>query len=93
MWFKIAGIGSESHNPSSRESVAANDDEESHLCGVTSSVKVENANAESFLEPEILKYLQREVDHLAIETEFDPKVCPSWQSIIIFYVEYCRKFQ
>ncbi|XP_077298942.1 uncharacterized protein LOC143920105 [Arctopsyche grandis] len=70
---QIAGIGSESHNPSSRESVAANEDEESQLCRVTSGDKVENANAESFLEPEILKYLQREVDHLAIETEFDPK--------------------
>lgn len=47
---------------------------ENELSCIETERKLKESNQKSFLEPEILKYLQREVDHLAIETEFDSKV-------------------
>ncbi|XP_037301080.1 uncharacterized protein LOC119188407, partial [Manduca sexta] len=68
---QIAGIGTDSQNPSSRGSIApAADDEVIVLPVVKSGV---SKKADSFLDDEILKYLHREVDEEAIETEFDVK--------------------
>ncbi|CAH2048791.1 unnamed protein product, partial [Iphiclides podalirius] len=66
---QIAGIGTNSHNASSRGSIAIAEDVPLPLI-----VKpVAACNADSFLEGDILKYLHREVDEEAIETEFDTK--------------------
>ncbi|CAH2270117.1 uncharacterized protein LOC120628753 isoform X1 [Pararge aegeria] len=67
---QIAGIVTDSQNPSSRGSVAQ-EDEDDILLPVVKSVTARKTD--SFLDDEILKYLHREVDEDAIETEFDTK--------------------
>ncbi|XP_013145352.1 PREDICTED: uncharacterized protein LOC106108643 [Papilio polytes] len=66
---QIAGIGTDSHNASSRGSIAAAEDIPLPLV-----IKPTPASTtDSFLDDDILKYLHREVDEEAIETEFDTK--------------------
>ncbi|KAJ2949267.1 hypothetical protein O0L34_g6219 [Tuta absoluta] len=68
---QVAGIGTDSHNPSSRGSIAQQWTEEVVLPGV---VKASVARStDSFLDDDILKLLHREVDEEAIETQFDTK--------------------
>ncbi|XP_060803374.1 uncharacterized protein LOC106137895 isoform X1 [Amyelois transitella] len=68
---QIAGIRSDSKNPSSRGSIAIPDDDEiTVLPFIKSGAPRKN---DSFLDDDILKYLHREVDEDAIETEFDTK--------------------
>ncbi|XP_072949516.1 uncharacterized protein [Epargyreus clarus] len=68
---QIAGIGTDSQNPSSRGSVAgAADDDVVVLPVIKGGVA---RKTDSFLDDDILKYLHREVDEEAIETEFDTK--------------------
>ncbi|CAH0398206.1 unnamed protein product [Chilo suppressalis] len=70
---QIAGIGTDSHNPSSRGSIAVVPDDDVITLPV---IKVAGGGArktDSFLDDEMLKYLHREVDEEAIETEFDTK--------------------
>ncbi|XP_063825787.1 uncharacterized protein LOC135075305 [Ostrinia nubilalis] len=68
---QIAGIVTDSQNPSSRGSVAESADDDIIIPPV---VKVGPARkTDSFLDDDILKYLHREVDEEAIETEFDTK--------------------
>ncbi|XP_052741582.1 uncharacterized protein LOC112048545 isoform X3 [Bicyclus anynana] len=66
---QISGIVTDSQNPSSRGSVAKADDD--ILLPVVKSVPARKTD--SFLDDDILKYLHREVDEDAIETEFDTK--------------------
>ncbi|XP_013170303.1 PREDICTED: uncharacterized protein LOC106119717 isoform X1 [Papilio xuthus] len=66
---QIAGIGTDSHNASSRGSIATAEDVPLPLV-----VKpTPTSTTDSFLDDDILKYLHREVDEEAIETEFDTK--------------------
>ncbi|CAB3227224.1 unnamed protein product [Arctia plantaginis] len=68
---QIAGIGGDSQNPSSRGSVAlAKEDDDIVLPVIKLNVP---KKTDSFLDDDILKYLHREVDEEAIETEFDVK--------------------
>ncbi|XP_059052185.1 uncharacterized protein LOC131846796 isoform X2 [Achroia grisella] len=68
---QIAGIGTDSQNPSSRGSIAPSADDEIIILPV---IKTGTARkTDSFLDDDILKYLHREVDEEAIETEFDTK--------------------
>ncbi|XP_045536602.1 uncharacterized protein LOC106712132 isoform X1 [Papilio machaon] len=66
---QIAGIGTDSHNASSRGSIATAEDVPLPL--VVKSTPT--STTDSFLDDDILKYLHREVDEEAIETEFDTK--------------------
>ncbi|XP_068633600.1 uncharacterized protein [Battus philenor] len=66
---QIAGIGTDSHNASSRGSIAVAEDVPPPA--VTKPVVA--PNSVSFLNNDILKHLQRDVDEEAIETEFDAK--------------------
>ncbi|CAK1580544.1 unnamed protein product [Parnassius mnemosyne] len=66
---QIAGIGTDSHNASSRGSIAVA--EEAPLPPIIKPVAA--SNTDSFIDDDILKYLHREVDEEAIETEFDTK--------------------
>ncbi|KPJ19937.1 hypothetical protein RR48_04098 [Papilio machaon] len=66
---QIAGIGTDSHNASSRGSIATAQDVPLPL--VVKSTPT--STTDSFLDDDILKYLHREVDEEAIETEFDTK--------------------
>ncbi|KAJ0176450.1 hypothetical protein K1T71_007629 [Dendrolimus kikuchii] len=68
---QIAGIGTDSQNPSSRGSVAALGDDVIIVLPVTKMGITKKTD--SFLDDDILKYLHREVDEEAIETEFDIK--------------------
>ncbi|KAM3957584.1 uncharacterized protein ACR2FA_008439 [Aphomia sociella] len=68
---QIAGIGTDSQNPSSRGSIAPSADDDIIILPV---IKLGAARkTDSFLDDDILKYLHREVDEEAIETEFDTK--------------------
>lgn len=72
MFFpQVAGIGTDSNNPSSRGSIAAVNDEDVILPAIRTGP---DRKTDSFLDDDILKYLHREVDEDAIETEFDTKV-------------------
>ncbi|KAL4716695.1 hypothetical protein ACJJTC_004814 [Scirpophaga incertulas] len=63
--------GTDSQNPSSRGSIAVvPDDDVIPLPSIKPAVA---KKTDSFLDDEILKYLHREVDEEAIETEFDTK--------------------
>ncbi|XP_049873691.1 uncharacterized protein LOC126372133 isoform X2 [Pectinophora gossypiella] len=68
---QIAGIGTDSHNPSSRGSIAKAADEDDIILPVIRTATARKTD--SFLDDEILKFLHREVDEDAIETEFDVK--------------------
>ncbi|XP_052753274.1 uncharacterized protein LOC113520801 isoform X1 [Galleria mellonella] len=68
---QIAGIGSDSQNPSSRGSIAPSADDEIITLPMIKTGAARKTD--SFLDDEILKYLHREVDEEAIETEFDTK--------------------
>ncbi|CAK1551277.1 unnamed protein product [Leptosia nina] len=68
---QIAGIGTDSHNPSSRGSVAPDLDDDIVLPAIVKTGITHKTD--SFLDDQILKYLHREVDEEAIETEFDTK--------------------
>lgn len=69
---QIAGIGTDSQNPSSRASFAHSNDDDNII--VLPAIKKGVAKkTDSFLDDDILKYLHREVDEEAIETEFDAK--------------------
>lgn len=71
---QIAGIGTDSHNPSSRGSIAPPQEEDDVV--VLPVIKPRAfRKTDSFLDDELLKFLHREVDEEAIETEFDVKVC------------------
>ncbi|GBP76570.1 hypothetical protein EVAR_103173_1 [Eumeta japonica] len=70
-FLKIAGIGTDSQNPSSRASIAPTHVEESVL--ELPVLKGVSRGTDSFLDDDILKLLHREVDEEAIETEFDTK--------------------
>ncbi|CAG9561704.1 unnamed protein product [Danaus chrysippus] len=67
---QVAGIGTDSNNPSSRGSIAAVNDEDVILPVIKTGP---DRKTDSFLDDDILKYLHREVDEEAIETEFDTK--------------------
>ncbi|XP_063536646.1 uncharacterized protein LOC134746245 isoform X1 [Cydia strobilella] len=67
---QIAGIGTDSQNPSSRGSIAPVDDDVIVLPVIKQTT---TKKTDSFLDDDILKYLHREVDEEAIETEFDAK--------------------
>ncbi|XP_064292376.1 uncharacterized protein LOC128674549 isoform X2 [Plodia interpunctella] len=68
---QIAGIETDSQNPSSRGSIAApNDDDVAVLSAIKPGA---TRKTDSFLDDDILKFLHREVDEEAIETEFDTK--------------------
>ncbi|XP_047503293.1 uncharacterized protein LOC125048591 isoform X1 [Pieris napi] len=67
---QIAGIGTDSQNPSSRASIAPINDIDIILPVVKTGV---TRKTDSFLDDDMLKYLHREVDEEAIETEFDVK--------------------
>ncbi|KAG7308438.1 hypothetical protein JYU34_005644 [Plutella xylostella] len=68
---QVAGIGDDSHNPSSRGSLAPSSDASSVVLPVISRAPARQTD--SFLDEELLKYLHREVDEDAIQTEFDAK--------------------
>ncbi|CAH0715332.1 unnamed protein product, partial [Brenthis ino] len=67
---QIAGIGTDSQNPSSRGSIAQTTEDDIVLPQIKA---VAVRKTDSFLDDDILKYLHREVDEDAIETEFDTK--------------------
>ncbi|XP_050685006.1 uncharacterized protein LOC126979618 isoform X1 [Leptidea sinapis] len=67
---QVAGIGTDSHNSSSRPSLAAPSDDVIVLPLVKTAF---SKKTDSFLDDDILKFLHREVDEEAIETEFDVK--------------------
>ncbi|CAH2095947.1 unnamed protein product [Euphydryas editha] len=67
---QIAGIGTDSQNPSSRGSICQTTEDDIVLPVIKTSVA---RKTDSFLDDDILKYLHREVDEEAIETEFDIK--------------------
>ncbi|XP_045448062.1 uncharacterized protein LOC123656419 [Melitaea cinxia] len=67
---QIAGIGTDSQNPSSRGSICQTAEDDIVLPVIKTSV---TRKTDSFLDDDILKYLHREVDEEAIETEFDTK--------------------
>ncbi|CAH0585512.1 unnamed protein product [Chrysodeixis includens] len=69
---QIAGIVTDSQNPSSRGSIApSHEDDDIPLPVIRPQVVAKKTD--SFLDDDILKYLHREVDEDAIETEFDIK--------------------
>ncbi|XP_075977794.1 uncharacterized protein LOC142977632 isoform X2 [Anticarsia gemmatalis] len=68
---QIAGIGGDSQNPSSRGSIAASHEDDIIVLPVIKLAVPRKTD--SFLDDDILKYLHREVDQEAIETEFDIK--------------------
>ncbi|XP_038220672.1 uncharacterized protein LOC119838675 [Zerene cesonia] len=68
---QIAGIGTDSQNPSSRASIAPTNDDDIIIPPVVKTSVAKKTD--SFLDDDILKYLHREVDEEAIETEFDTK--------------------
>ncbi|XP_048478440.1 uncharacterized protein LOC105398507 [Plutella xylostella] len=68
---QVAGIGDDSHNPSSRGSLAPSSAASSVVLPVISRAPARQTD--SFLDEELLKYLHREVDEDAIQTEFDAK--------------------
>ncbi|CAH0751639.1 unnamed protein product [Diatraea saccharalis] len=70
---QIAGIGTDSHNPSSRGSIAVVPDDDVIILPVIKTPGAGAKKTDSFLDDDILKYLHREVDEEAIETEFDTK--------------------
>ncbi|XP_041979615.1 uncharacterized protein LOC121733423 isoform X2 [Aricia agestis] len=65
---QVAGIDTDSRNHSSRGSIAPPPD-----TPLLPLIKSAPRKTDSFLDDEILKYLHREVDEEAIETEFDTK--------------------
>ncbi|XP_050350530.1 uncharacterized protein LOC126773597 [Nymphalis io] len=67
---QIAGIVTDSQNPSSRCSISQAVEDDIILPVIKTSVA---KKTDSFLDDDILKYLHREVDEEAIETEFDTK--------------------
>lgn len=69
---QIAGIVTDSQNPSSRGSVAESPDDDIIIPPLVKTGAARKTD--SFLDDDILKYLHREVDEEAIETEFDTKV-------------------
>ncbi|CAG4971096.1 unnamed protein product [Colias eurytheme] len=68
---QIAGIGTDSQNPSSRASIAPTNDDDIIIPPIVKTSVAKKTD--SFLDDDILKYLHREVDEEAIETEFDTK--------------------
>nr|XP_049694130.1 uncharacterized protein LOC110383732 isoform X2 [Helicoverpa armigera] len=68
---QIAGIGTDSHNPSSRGSIAPAQEDDVIVLPVIRQIAAKKTD--SFLDDDILKYLHREVDEEAIETEFNIK--------------------
>ncbi|XP_045772632.1 uncharacterized protein LOC123872412 isoform X3 [Maniola jurtina] len=68
---QIAGIVTDSQNPSSRGSIDQAAEDDIILPVIKPSAPVRKTD--SFLDDDILKYLHREVDEDAIETEFDTK--------------------
>ncbi|XP_045497890.1 uncharacterized protein LOC123695976 [Colias croceus] len=68
---QIAGIGTDSQNPSSRASIAPTNDGDIIIPPIVKTSVAKKTD--SFLDDDILKYLHREVDEEAIETEFDTK--------------------
>ncbi|XP_073956311.1 uncharacterized protein isoform X2 [Choristoneura fumiferana] len=68
---QIAGIGTDSQNPSSRGSIAPSADDDIIILPVIKTGVPKQTD--SFLDDDMLKYLHREVDEEAIETEFDTK--------------------
>ncbi|XP_026739349.1 uncharacterized protein LOC113502149 [Trichoplusia ni] len=69
---QIAEIVTDSQNPSSRGSIAPSQDDDIIPLPVIKPLVVAK-KTDSFLDDDILKYLHREVDEEAIETEFDVK--------------------
>ncbi|KAJ8731182.1 hypothetical protein PYW07_004346 [Mythimna separata] len=69
---QIAGIGTDSQNPSSRGSIAPAMEDDVIVLPVIKPLVVPK-KTDSFLDDDMLKYLHREVDEDAIETEFDTK--------------------
>ncbi|XP_047533265.1 uncharacterized protein LOC125068232 [Vanessa atalanta] len=67
---QIAGIVTDSQNPSSRGSISQAVEDDIILPVIKASAA---RKTDSFLDDDILKYLHREVDEEAIETEFDTK--------------------
>ncbi|XP_026327419.1 uncharacterized protein LOC113235746 isoform X2 [Hyposmocoma kahamanoa] len=69
---QIAGIGTDSHNPSSRASIVPSQVDDDVI--VLPVIKPRAyRKTDSFLDDDLLKFLHREVDEEAIETEFDVK--------------------
>lgn len=73
--LQIAGIGTDSQNPSSRGSIAPAAEDDIIVLPVIKPFVVAK-KSDSFLDDDILKFLHREVDEEAIETEFNTKVTP-----------------
>ncbi|XP_022814256.1 uncharacterized protein LOC111348039 isoform X1 [Spodoptera litura] len=69
---QIAGIGTDSQNPSSRGSIAPAEEDDIIVLPVIKPFVVAK-KSDSFLDDDILKFLHREVDEEAIETEFNTK--------------------
>ncbi|XP_035440324.2 uncharacterized protein LOC118269363 isoform X1 [Spodoptera frugiperda] len=69
---QIAGIGTDSQNPSSRGSIAPAAEDDIIVLPVIKPFVVAK-KSDSFLDDDILKFLHREVDEEAIETEFNTK--------------------
>ncbi|KAH9643443.1 hypothetical protein HF086_002562 [Spodoptera exigua] len=69
---EIAGIGTDSQNPSSRGSIAPAEEDDVIVLPVIKPLVVAK-KSDSFLDDDMLKFLHREVDEEAIETEFNTK--------------------
>ncbi|CAH0692014.1 unnamed protein product [Spodoptera exigua] len=69
---QIAGIGTDSQNPSSRGSIAPAEEDDVIVLPVIKPLVVAK-KSDSFLDDDMLKFLHREVDEEAIETEFNTK--------------------